>query len=122
MNHKKNEENSDFQILNHVETPIPTNKTLHPETLRQFSAFAPPAVYGPLRVIATPLGNVTYNISYTSESDAAMVSGKVTYLGPDGDIERVFMDNITITTSNKVAICFKSNGVTGATVNGWIEP
>ncbi|WP_422118123.1 hypothetical protein ACORE2_29510 (plasmid) [Bacillus thuringiensis] len=92
-------------------------------SLKQFSAFAPPAVFGPLNTIQNHIGPVKMTISYRSEADASSVVGKVVYYGVDGDIEKEFFDEITFTTGNAVAVvkvAFKSLGVTGSTVTGTV--
>ncbi|PFX43529.1 hypothetical protein COL32_14450 [Bacillus pseudomycoides] len=91
--------------------------------LKQFSAFAPPAVFGPLQTIQNHIGPVTMTISYRSEADASSVVGKVVYWGGNGDIEKEFLDEITFTTGDAIAVvkvAFKSQGVTGSTVIGTV--
>jgi hypothetical protein len=93
---------------------------------RNFTAYAPPMIWGPDTTVASHIGTVTFTITYEAVGDT-LVMGRVTYYkGPDAGqlVTEEFRDETTITTSNSVAnvVCNFKGIPTGSAVNGTVTP
>lgn len=90
---------------------------------KQFTAYAPPMMWGAWTTIQSHGGSITFNIKYSVIGDTS-VFGKVKYYKtPDLLTEQEFKDEVSITTANvwgNIEVCFKGV-VLGSTVEGSIE-
>jgi hypothetical protein len=95
-------------------------------TPRQFSAYAPPMIWGDWSAIANHFGSVTYGIHYTGEGDTLVIAQVRYYSAAKGGIRVIedFQDDVVITTSasiGAVEVRFKGTP-TGTPVRGIVAP
>ncbi|WP_028591996.1 hypothetical protein [Paenibacillus massiliensis] len=85
----------------------------------QFSAYAPPLVWGPWRTVREHTGAATYEVGYRAEGEILVVA-EIRYYSLDrGRVEQGFIDQVSIQTGDVMDIIevrFKGGGMgTGVT-------
>lgn len=93
--------------------------------MAEFTAYAPPLVYGTWQVIGSHLGTVNYTVKYSPIGDSNAFAKVKFFNDKEEEVEKEFFEQITFTTGNVVAnvsVQFKAPGPAGVTVQGEITP
>lgn len=89
---------------------------------KEFSAYAPPLIWGAWQTIESHVGSISFTIRYSAVGDV-QVLGKVRYSREVGKhAEQEFNEEIKITTAaayDNIEVAFKGNPL-GSAVNGEI--